>query len=284
MRGAGTGGVGGRNNQSDTLSEDVKKMEKEKRAKWVRENKKKIGIGLGIVIAACGGVGIYSVKGAEQTAVVREEAETKAEIKDKTEDKLKAKSEDKSMAEEETKTEKKAAAPAKQETNTKKDNDRKTVIQSKENGEPYSASQEETEILGAVNETNQQSNNSSSDIPSSNDTKEAANDSAGNGVGDTDSSNSTASRPEEKEPEEVHEPKWVVDQNAWTETISEPIYDYREYSVCNTCGGDITGYETAHIKEHMLNGENGSWRSEWADFQVGTNTFEVSHEEVGHWE
>lgn len=28
---------------------------------------------------------------------------------------------------------------------------------------------------------------------------------------------------EEMNKEELHEPKWVIDQEAWTETISEPV-------------------------------------------------------------
>lgn len=82
----------------------------------------------------------------------------------------------------------------------------------------------------------------------------------------------------------MKEPRWVVDQPAWTENISEPVYEMQEMSVCNLCGSNITGSENNHLKEHMMNGENGSWRSEYLEIQVGTNTYEVYHEQVGHWE
>lgn len=46
---------------------------------------------------------------------------------------------------------------------------------------------------------------------------------------------------------------WVVDSEAWTERV--PIYDSREFSICNICGADITGHTAEHGKAHMLAGE-----------------------------
>lgn len=46
---------------------------------------------------------------------------------------------------------------------------------------------------------------------------------------------------------------WVVDSEAWTERV--PIYDSREFSICNICGADITGHTAEHGKTHMLAGE-----------------------------
>ncbi len=68
----------------------------------------------------------------------------------------------------------------------------------------------------------------------------------------------------------------VCIKEPWTESV--PVYEERERSICNTCGADITFNESAHLKQHMLNGENGSWRSEWKKVQVGTNT--IKHEGV----
>lgn len=51
-----------------------------------------------------------------------------------------------------------------------------------------------------------------------------------------------------------------------------PIYEEVALTICNTCGADITGKVNPHIEAHMLNGENGSYRTEWKTIQTGTNT------------
>ena len=73
---------------------------------------------------------------------------------------------------------------------------------------------------------------------------------------------------------------WVVDKAAYT--YEEPIYEERDRTICNECGADITENLIPHMKNHILNGENGSYRNEWVNVQVGTKTVEVSEE--GHWE
>lgn len=66
----------------------------------------------------------------------------------------------------------------------------------------------------------------------------------------------------------------VLVKDAWTEKI--PIYENDERSICNACGADITGNEVAHVKNHMLNGENGGFHSKWESVLTGYN--EVYHE------
>ena len=68
----------------------------------------------------------------------------------------------------------------------------------------------------------------------------------------------------------------VVVKEAWTET--KPKYETQYRAICNTCGHDITGNEPSHIKNHMLNGENGSYRNEPVKVQVGTET--INHQAV----
>ena len=65
-------------------------------------------------------------------------------------------------------------------------------------------------------------------------------------------------------------------KEAWTET--KPKYETQYRAICNTCGHDITGNEPSHIKNHMLNGENGSYRNEPVKVQVGTET--INHPAV----
>lgn len=73
---------------------------------------------------------------------------------------------------------------------------------------------------------------------------------------------------------------WVVDKEAWTESV--PIYSTVEVSICNICGIEITGNTSAHAKEHMKAGEGSGHHSETRQIITGHNT--VSHSEEGHWE
>lgn len=79
--------------------------------------------------------------------------------------------------------------------------------------------------------------------------------------------------------EPVYENRWVVEQAAWDETVSEPVYEQQERAICNQCGIDIT----ANVEQHMLDYMHG-WHSEYIQVQIGTNTYNVHHNEVGHWE
>ena len=117
----------------------------------------------------------------------------------------------------------------------------------------------------------------------------------GNGGSSSNTSNpSPAPQPEkpsqsEKQPvwhDPVYEKKWVVDQAAWDETVSEPIYEMVEKAICNGCGADITNNIDGHIYSALESGNYncGGWHSEWIQEQTGTNTHTIHHDEVGHWE
>lgn len=70
-------------------------------------------------------------------------------------------------------------------------------------------------------------------------------------------------------PEKGHNEQYVI-KEAWTESV--PIYENQIRSICNTCGADITGFESEHAEQHMLNGENGAHHTEVVQVQTGTNT------------
>lgn len=95
----------------------------------------------------------------------------------------------------------------------------------------------------------------------------------------TSSSNSAPAQPQKTWVEET-ERVWVVDKEAWTESV--PIYSTVEVSICNICGIDITGNTSAHAKEHMKAGEGSGHHSETRQIITSYNT--VNHEEKGHWE
>ena len=74
--------------------------------------------------------------------------------------------------------------------------------------------------------------------------------------------------------------QWVVDQAAWTETVSEPVFEMQIVWYCNTCGEDITSNPEGHIDETM----HAGYRNDWKQVQTGTNTYTVPHPEQGHYE
>ena len=103
----------------------------------------------------------------------------------------------------------------------------------------------------------------------------------------SNSSNSSSSKPAEHThdwvaqyktvnvPEKGHNEQVLV-QAAYDEQV--PITEMQEFSICTTCGADITGNTSAHMKAHMLNGENGNFRSEWREVVTGYKT--VHHDAV----
>ena len=109
----------------------------------------------------------------------------------------------------------------------------------------------------------------------------------GNGSGPN-----TNSKPETEAPRQpvwhdpVYEDRYVVDQEAWDEVVSEPIYDMVELSICNGCGANITGDPWGHIDAALDAGNYGcgGYHSEWIQEQTGTNEYTIHHDEVGHWE
>lgn len=60
------------------------------------------------------------------------------------------------------------------------------------------------------------------------------------------------------------------------DAYDEPTYSDVEHSICNQCGVDITGGESAHNKAHALAGEAGGWHSQWVSEQTET----VHHDAV----
>lgn len=67
---------------------------------------------------------------------------------------------------------------------------------------------------------------------------------------------------------------------AWVEEV--PVYEDREIMICHGCGQDITNFSkeeySSHAKNHMLNGENSGFRTEWQQVQVKTN--KINHPAV----
>ncbi len=77
-------------------------------------------------------------------------------------------------------------------------------------------------------------------------------------------------------PEKGHNEQVLV-QAAYDEQV--PITEMRAYSICSTCGADITGNTSAHVKNHVMIGDDkGGYYTEWRETVVGYNT--VHHDAV----
>ena len=187
--------------------------------------------------------------------------QTKKKVTTKKPGKNKSIDVDKSSSQEEKK-EKTAKTDSSNKSNTsesKKDNTASTTNTSSNKNN-----------TGSSKPSNSSSNNSGSSKPSNN-----------------SGSNSSSSKPAEHThdwvaqyktvtvPEKGHNEQVLV-QAAYDEQV--PITEMREYSICSTCGADITGNTSAHMKAHMLNGENGNFHSEWREVVTGYNT--VHHDAV----
>ena len=79
-------------------------------------------------------------------------------------------------------------------------------------------------------------------------------------------------------PEEGHEEKYVI-RAAWTETITEEVYD--PWDCCNVCGADCTADLAGHAKEHALAGEGGGHHTEY--YKTVTRTEEHPPEYGTRW-
>lgn len=169
-------------------------------------------------------------------------------------------SEDSAKTEDEKKDEQEVKQEEKKEETAKTDSSNKS-----------NTSDSKKDNTASTTNTSSNKNNSSSSKPSNS----------------SNSSNSNNSKPAEHThnwvaqyktvnvPEKGHNEQVLV-QAAYDEQV--PITEMQEFSICTTCGADITGNTSAHMKAHMLNGENGNFRSELREVVTGYKT--VHHDAV----
>ena len=157
---------------------------------------------------------------------------------------------------------------------TKKDGGTATLTPSEDSAKTEEEKKEEKKEETAKTDSSKpsnSSNNSGSSKPSNN-----------------SGSNSSSSKPAEHKhewvaqyktvnvPEKGHNEQVLV-QAAYDEQV--PIKEMKEFSICSTCGADITGNTSAHVKNHMINGDDvGGYHSEWREVVTGYQT--VHHEAV----
>lgn len=79
-------------------------------------------------------------------------------------------------------------------------------------------------------------------------------------------------------PEVGHNEQYVV-KEAWTETVTEDVYD--PWECCNVCGADCTADPSGHAKQHALAGEGGGHHIEY--YKTVTRTVEHPAEYGTRW-
>ena len=155
------------------------------------------------------------------------------------------------------------------------------------NTDSNSSESKKNNTASTSSNSNKNNSSSSSSKPSSKPSNSSSNNSSSSKPSNNIGSSSNNSKPAEHKhdwvaqyktvniPEKGHNEQVLV-QAAYDEQV--PITEMREYSICSTCGADITGNTSAHMKAHMLNGENGNFHSEWREVVTGYNT--VHHDVV----
>ena len=174
-------------------------------------------------------------------------------------------SEDSAKTEEEKKDESEVKQEEKKEE--KKEETAKTDSSNKSN----TSESKKNNTASTTNTSSNKNNTGSSSKPSNN-----------------NSSNSNNSKPAEHThnwvaqyktvnvPEKGHNEQVLV-QAAYDEQV--PITEMKAYSICSTCGADITGNTSAHVKNHVMIGDDkGGYYTEWRETVVGYNT--VHHDAV----
>lgn len=189
-------------------------------------------------------------------------------------------SEDSAKTEEEKKDEQEVKQEEKKE---KKEETAKADTSNKSN----SSESKKNNTASTGSSSNKNYSSSSSSKPSSKPSN-SGNNSSSSKPSNNSGSNSSSSKPAEHKhdwvaqyktvnvPEKGHNEQVLV-QAAYDEQV--PVTEMKAYSICSTCGADITGNTSAHVKNHVMIGDDkGGHYTEWRETVVGYNT--VHHDAV----
>ena len=218
---------------------------------WMKTHKKKVAACMAVILLALGalGIGLAGMQKENQKAVI-----AKANQEKKVDEKQTKKTDLK-------------------EEKTSKDDSKKKELEIKD------TAKETTEVK---TEEEQKASQPDTSAP-------AQKNNASQTTGGSNAGNSGSSENQNAAPTHIHNyniplytEQWVVDQEAWTETVSEPVCKMVEIAVGNQSGLEIVGDPNEYLLNNM-NGDTG-WHSEWIQKQTGTNTYTVPHPEQGHYE
>lgn len=186
-------------------------------------------------------------------------------------------SEDSVKTEEEKKDESEVKQEEKKEETSKADSSNKS-----------NSSESKKNNTASTNSSSNKNNSSSSSSKPSSKPSNSGNNSGSSKPSNNNGSSSNNSKPSEHKhdwvaqyktvnvPEKGHNEQVLV-KDAYDEQV--PVTEMKAYSICSTCGADITGNTSAHVKNHVMIGDDkGGYYTEWRETVVGYNT--VHHDAV----
>ena len=252
-----------------------------------KKYKRQIQIGGGICLIAALGIGGYVV--ANQDADVQTKVEAKQETQSSNQKIAKTNSKDTSS---EKKRDTKQEAEKKTDTKSEKTAKKKETIEKKSENSDNKNSVEKSNKKESVKAEKETGKTESSSIPEQKPSQPESKPEQNPSKPQT----KPESKPEQKPSKPQHTHTWkevthtinheevghneqYVIKEAWTETVTEEVYD--PWECCNVCGADITANVDEHIKQHMMNGEGGRWHTEY--YKTVTRTVEHPAEYGTRW-
>ena len=241
------------------------------KAMW-KKYKRQIQIGGGICLIAALGIGGYVA--ANQDTAVQTKVETKQEAKSSNQKIAKTNSKDTTSNK---KTDTKQDTGKKEETKSEKTAEKKeTTAKKSENSDNKKSAEksDKKESVKAEKETGKtESSSKPEQKPSQPESKPEQKPSKPEQKPEQKPSQ-PESKPEKPQhthtwqekthtvnhPEVGHNEQYVV-KEAWTETVTEDVYD--PWECCNVCGADCTADPWGHMFTHAENGEGGGYHTEY---------------------
>lgn len=248
-----------------------------------KKYKRQIQITGGLCLITALGIGGYVV--ANQDADVQTKVEAKQETQSSNQKVAKTNSKDTSS---EKKMDTKQEAEKKTDTKSEKTAEKKETIAKKSENSDNKNSVEKSdkkESVKAEKETGKtESSSKPEQKPSQPESKPEQN------------SSKPQTKPEQKPSKPQHTHTWkevthtinheevghneqYVIKEAWTETVTEDVYD--PWECCNVCGADCTADPSGHAKQHALAGEGGGHHIEY--YKTVTRTVEHPAEYGTRW-
>jgi hypothetical protein len=172
-----------------------------------------------------------------------------------------------------TEDEKKEDQEVKQEE--KKEEKKEETAKANSSNKSNASESKKDNTASTTNTSSNKNNTSSSSKPSnssnSSSSKPSNNNSSNNSKPAEHTHNWVAQYKTVNVPEKGHNEQVLV-QAAYDEQV--PVTEMKEFSICNNCGADITGFAS----EHILNGTCRRYHSEWREVVTGYNT--IHHDAV----
>ena len=256
-----------------------------------KKYKRQIQITGGLCLIAVLGIGGYVV--ANQDADVQTKVEAKQETQSSNQKVAKTNSKDTSS---EKKMDTKQEAEKKTDTKSEKTAEKKETIAKKSENSDNKNSVEKSDKKESVKAEKETGKTESSSKPEQKPSQPESKPEQSPSKPQTKPESKPEQKPEQKPSKPQHTHTWeevthtinheevghneqYVIKEAWTETVTEDVYD--PWECCNVCGADCTADPSGHAKQHALAGEGGGHHIEY--YKTVTRTVEHPAEYGTRW-